>query len=517
MTEQTVERSEGADRSNPKLADLLASAVAAERPCPEDRFAGRGIVICAGGTRLFTCAWLAIAFLRRTLACTLPIEVWHIGPEEIGPPMRALLEQFDATVVDAISEARRHPVDMLGGWQLKTYALLHCRFREVLLLDADNLPVRDPAFLFDCTPYAETGAMFWPDRVRLRQDNPIWAVSGLAFDPGPSFETGQLVIDKVRHWRALCLADWMNQRHRQFDDMLYGDKDIFYVAWRMIGQSYHLVSHAPRLIEHCFCHRDPDGRLLFQHRNGAKWLLHGNNPRLEGFRFEEECFALLSELRGLWDGAVFNPPERSLAARAMEHDLARQRLFHLHWAGRADGKLTLLPDHRIGDGTGDAVRYWCIADGESELELRLFGSGVLRCALRRRDDGAWRGEAAEGSVTIRTVCDDLSAPGEAASAASDAAWRLVVDVVLREGARVAGEAAALVTLATLADLNDAARRRLGECAAGHSPHRGVAAQALARGETIDGAEPAAPPRLDGAGWQSHTDNLAYRYEPMPRR
>lgn len=130
------------------LADRLRAAADAAPP-PMPPCDGRGIVICAGGARLFTCAWVLIAMLRRHLGCRLPIEVWHIDPAELGPPMQALLEPFEVDVVDALQVAQRHPVAVLGGWQLKTYALLHTRFQQVLLLDADNLLVADPATLFD--------------------------------------------------------------------------------------------------------------------------------------------------------------------------------------------------------------------------------------------------------------------------------------------------------------------------------------------------------------------------------
>jgi hypothetical protein len=44
----------------------------------------------------------------------------------------------------------RFPHPSLGGWQLKPYSIVHCPFREVLFLDADNVPLRDPTFLFEC-------------------------------------------------------------------------------------------------------------------------------------------------------------------------------------------------------------------------------------------------------------------------------------------------------------------------------------------------------------------------------
>jgi len=38
--------------------------------------------------------------------------------------------------------------------------------RQVLLLDADNQPLRNPEPLFDAEPFRRTGGMFWPDWCR---------------------------------------------------------------------------------------------------------------------------------------------------------------------------------------------------------------------------------------------------------------------------------------------------------------------------------------------------------------
>ncbi len=181
---------------------IFEAAIAAASPYPAERFAGRGIVICAGGARLFTCAWVAIGILRRVLGCRLPIQLWHLGPEEIGPPMRSLLEELDVEVIDALEQARRYPLRIVGGWELKSYALVHSRFREVFLLDADNVPLIDPARLFELPQYAASGAIFWPDVVRLREDNPIWQISGVAYRSTSSVESGQLLVDKQRCWAA---------------------------------------------------------------------------------------------------------------------------------------------------------------------------------------------------------------------------------------------------------------------------------------------------------------------------
>ena len=372
------------------LKGKLGAAAADDLPFPSDRFAGRGIVICAGGARLFTCAWVAIALLRRHLACTLPIEVWHLGLEEMGPPMRGLLEELGVHPVNAFEVAKWHQVGRLGGWELKSYAVMHSRFREVLLLDADNVPVRDPSFLFNRAEYRDTGTLFWPDIVRLSPNNEIWAISGLNYRDMPSVESGQMVLDKSRCWRALSLAHWMNQHSDAFYQFLHGDKDTFLIAWLILAQSFHQIRHRPKLLEATLCQRAPDGGVLFQHRNGAKWILDGNNPRIEGFRLEEECRTLLHELGALWDGRVFNPPMRSNGARRLEGDLARNREFRFVRVSSDERRIELLPDHRIRPAQG-YEHYWYLVKAAHGPELRMEGNGLHSCALHQSEDGIWRG------------------------------------------------------------------------------------------------------------------------------
>lgn len=55
------------------LQALFEAAATRDEPYPQGRYEGRGIVICAGGARLFTCAWVLIGILRRVVGCKLPI------------------------------------------------------------------------------------------------------------------------------------------------------------------------------------------------------------------------------------------------------------------------------------------------------------------------------------------------------------------------------------------------------------------------------------------------------------
>ncbi|MGO9357464.1 MAG: hypothetical protein ACLP1D_07290 [Xanthobacteraceae bacterium] len=492
----------------------LAAAASAEPP-PIGACSGRGIVICAGGTRLLTCAWLAVAMLRRRFGCRLPIELWHIGPAEMGAPMRTLLEVLEVRITNALDVARHHPIDSLGGWQLKTYALLHSELRQILLLDADNMPTRDPSFLFETQEFADTGAVFWPDIVRFKANNPIWQVTRLAPDSGPSFETGQFLLDKQRHWRALTLANWINQNHLAFEDMLYGDKDACYVAWRLLDAPFHLVRHAPRRLEHTMCQRAPDGEVLFQHRNGAKWLLQGPNPRVEGFLFESECFTLLAELRQSWDGTLFNPPERSAAAQAMERELIELGRFRLVWVGSHEHVVALRPQHVVEGGSPDE-RCWFVADGADGLELRIVARGLLTCALRRAEDGIWRGGAGTFSVELHSELPQFARDLDATAADSAAALIAVADRLLdRAGPQSHGDDSDLVvTLALLADLDAALVSHLERRGEGPSHAAAAVRAALTRRRASAGA-PAPPQR--GSGWLATSGNIATQSEPVPRR
>ena len=396
----------------------LALAAQLDPPFPADRFEGRGIVICAGGPRLFTGAWVSISILRE-LGCKLPIEVWHLGTAELGPPMQAMLKALGAEAVDAFEVARRHPSEPFHGWSLKSYAVRHSRFQEVMLVDADNAAARDPTFLFDDPAYLSTGALFWPDICRISADNLIWNISGLQPDDGPCFESGQMVIDKARSWSALCLADWLNRRSQDVYVVVYGDKDTFLIAWRMLDRPYALIPHSPLRDKDSLIQSGPDGEPLFYHRTNAKWLLRGRNTLLDAFETDQMALAHLEALRRIWDGWVFNPPPRSREAKRREEQLIAQRNFlcvHISSETRA---LELLADHRIGQGARADCVYWHVETRDDAEELIFSHAGACDAILRRGNDGVWRGEETYGSLRSIEVRPDAPLQHEALAAGGD--------------------------------------------------------------------------------------------------
>lgn len=264
----------------------------------------RGIVICGGGPRYFPCLWVCVQMLRQ-FGCKLPIQVWHLGSREMDERMKSLLAPFGVETVDAEAVRQEHPVRRLGGWELKSYAIMRCPFREVMLLDADNVPVCNPDYLFETKEYRKTGAVFWPDLGRFSKSNPIWDICGVEYRSEPEFESGQILVDKKRCWKALSLALWYNEHSDFYYRYIHGDKDTFHLAFRKVEKTYAMPSRPAQMLENLvFCQHDFDGEWVFQHRNRSKWSLWRQNRRIPDFWHDDECLLHLEQLRSIWDGRI---------------------------------------------------------------------------------------------------------------------------------------------------------------------------------------------------------------------
>ena len=270
---------------------------------PASRFDGRGIVICAGGLRYFACAWVCIKMLRY-FGVSLPVEIWALGPRELDSRMRRIVAPLGVRCVDASEIRKRYPVRILKGWELKPYAILHSRFREVLLLDADNVPVANPRVLFGSSEYRRHGALFWPCFRSMPSNHAIWKICHVTCQSEPEFESGQLIVDKARCWDPLQLTMHLNENSDFYYSHIYGDKDTFHVAWRMLGREFGMIGKRPELLAGVACQSGTDGRPMFMHRTQAKWDFNGPTLMVPGFPFEEVCFDFLEELRRKWDGRI---------------------------------------------------------------------------------------------------------------------------------------------------------------------------------------------------------------------
>jgi hypothetical protein len=224
--------------------------------------------------------------------------------------MKAILAPLGVECVDATRMRRKFPARILHGWELKPYALLHSPYREVLLLDADNVPLVNPEYLFTTPEFLATGAVFWPDFTKgaNKKGFAIWRSFGLRSPDEFEFESGQILLDKQRCWQALYLSWWINDNSDFFYRYLHGDKETFHLAFRKLKTPYSLIPQPIDPLPGVMCQHDFLGRRIFQHRNVEKWDPFFNR-RIRGFRREKECHAFISDLRRLWDGRIHADPQ----------------------------------------------------------------------------------------------------------------------------------------------------------------------------------------------------------------
>lgn len=353
-------------------------------------FDGQGVVI-AGGGKYFPSVWVCVRMLR-DLGCELPVELWHLGPDELSDEMRRIVEPWGVTCVDVFEVRRSRPARSVRGWEVKAYAAAYSRFHDVLLLDADNVPVLDPSFLFSCPQYRKCGALFWPDGRTLEQDNPIWRLTGVPYRDEPAFESGQLLVDKGRCWRPLLLALWMNEHSDFWYRHIYGDKDTFHLAWRKLEMEYAMPSRGIKVIPHTLCQHDFDGRRLFQHRVGDKWAADGRNERVPGFVHQERCWQFQDELHRLWFGRP-NRPHRHESADPCTRSLA-EALCGRRWVYVREGQpprpMTFALDGTIIEGRAIFERGWHLRVHPFDRMLGISGVRGLACLLLH-ENGRWVG------------------------------------------------------------------------------------------------------------------------------
>ena len=129
----------------------------------------QGIVVAASGA-LLPVFLVSLKMLRRT-GSTLPVEVFMEAKkdyekeicETVLPPMNAT-----CMILSEVLEAVPQRLQM-SKYQLKALALAFSSFEDVLLLDADNLPVEQPEHFLNSEPFASKGFVSWPDCVRMNR------------------------------------------------------------------------------------------------------------------------------------------------------------------------------------------------------------------------------------------------------------------------------------------------------------------------------------------------------------
>ncbi|MEZ6057547.1 MAG: hypothetical protein R3C01_12670 [Planctomycetaceae bacterium] len=237
----------------------------------------RGIVIVGGGKYLPS-AYVTARIVRH-VGCELPMELWHLDGE-VDDVARPLFEELGVRCVDADALVQRHPFRFLQGnwwrgWQLKAYAMAYSSFRELLFLDADCYPLRDPSDLFDTSAYREHGCVIWPDIESSRCLLEPHQTDVFGIDPfaDAAAESGQFLVDRERCWNELMLALHYNAQADFTYNIIWGDKDTFPIAWKKLGTSYGRLCEMSQPIFEGIYQKDERCENLFLHRCTGKFTL----------------------------------------------------------------------------------------------------------------------------------------------------------------------------------------------------------------------------------------------------
>lgn len=239
----------------------------------------KGIIICLHDGVLS----MGLSLIRdlRCMGNTELIQIYHCFPNELSADARDALTKHDTRVeiVDACTHyvARGNLTTSVAlkfrNWWIKPLALIHTDVREVVLLDADVIPIQDPTRVRSLPGYVRTGTTFFFDRVNPKKMFLNTAVRGggssnylkqwvdafaySAFNltgPAPSAHlrsslafTGQscheqdssmVVIDKTRAGKALDVLWFLITRKRFEFDFSWGDKESFWLAYEFAHESY---------------------------------------------------------------------------------------------------------------------------------------------------------------------------------------------------------------------------------------------------------------------------------------
>ncbi|OWZ24376.1 hypothetical protein PHMEG_000611 [Phytophthora megakarya] len=279
-----------------------------------------------------------------SLGCALPVEVW-IDPTEMRAKHSVLVElvKYYNVLIRIIQDPNA------SKFHAKPYAIYNSRFESVLWLDSDNIPVRDPTYLFEAPEFVKHGAIFWPDFWRPAIDTPfnvhqqsaLWTLLDMPFTNMFEQESGQLLVNRSRSQAALSkLMFYSSHMPRLITDwqLVWGDKDLFRLAWLNTSTPFYMVQHLVALgglydeDENFFCgvsmiQRDPVGDIIFMHRNQAK--LTGRQQHAIGFSiegrglFNKEEEAEVAKMEG--DAQAIQDEEAAAIIRARERSEKQTR------------------------------------------------------------------------------------------------------------------------------------------------------------------------------------------------
>lgn len=253
---------------------------------PLGKFKGRGIVT-TGASYIYARLYASLRLLRAHKS-QLPVEIFTFAGE-LNEEQRTRLQQIDHVRIRLMKTNDSLRDRDISRYAIKPHAILQSSFEHVLWLDADNIPVHNPDYLFDLPHYTRSSAIFWPDFWSSSNDNPIWKILKLTCRAEDyEQESGEILINKKRSWKGLHLAKYL-VGDKDIMKLILGDKDTFRLAWKALNVSFYFIRKYPALAGfyfkplkdyksmphfcgHTMIQHDPFGKILFMHGTLLKYI-----------------------------------------------------------------------------------------------------------------------------------------------------------------------------------------------------------------------------------------------------
>jgi len=179
---------------------VLEELLTRDFPVPELR--GDGIVTTGEG-RYEHGIVVGIKILRDVLKCKLPVKIFH------KLPWTTDMSKWDVELINTTELQAIHPSQNYGGWQSKSYGVIHSGFKRVLFLDADAYCVKDPTPLFKLLNKNDH-YLYWGDY------GPGSACAPIPNELPEHQNGGEYLVDLEAFWKEYNLIRYLDENSHIF-------------------------------------------------------------------------------------------------------------------------------------------------------------------------------------------------------------------------------------------------------------------------------------------------------------
>ncbi len=228
---------------------------------PKEYKIPRGIITASGTVDRLRDSYVSIKMLRDT-GCKLPIELFYADEQEMPKSLYGIFHELN---VNCINVQSHYPFAEYNArnFSIKAIALYLSKFREIIWMDSDVIPLVNFEALFNNTQYINNGYLFnndlwsfkkletvFTDKIEkfmqfLKDDDKFSILPG-----SPELDSGLFLLNQeklpYKFFDILLLLNTNN--HLIYDKVCYGDKDTFQIAIRMLFDNFYYNLAHPAVI-----------------------------------------------------------------------------------------------------------------------------------------------------------------------------------------------------------------------------------------------------------------------------